>query len=132
MPEKSADQFVRLFDGLNVRVDLAAPETAPQLVPPTMLHNAWLFRPFEMFVEMYGLPNYHDLDPPPFVAITRGKRQMLPVPTEAAIREIAIISGEEKPLPFVVLFSSMAKKLLCDFLKRGKTSCARKIMLRCR
>jgi len=39
-------------------------------VPPTMLHNAWLFRPFEMFVEMYGLPNYHDLDPTPFVAVT--------------------------------------------------------------
>ena len=35
-----------------------------------MLHNAWLFRPFEMFVEMYGLPNYHDLDPTPFVAVT--------------------------------------------------------------
>lgn len=34
VPEKSADQFVRLFDGLNVRVDLAEPETAPQLVPP--------------------------------------------------------------------------------------------------
>ena len=70
VPAKTADQFVRLFVGLNVRVDLAEPETAPQLVPPTMLHNAWLFRPFEMFVEMYGLPNYHDLDPTPFVAVT--------------------------------------------------------------
>lgn len=34
VPAKTADQFVRLFDGLNVRVDLAEPETAPQLVPP--------------------------------------------------------------------------------------------------
>ena len=46
----------------------AAP--AAQLHPPTKLANNWLLRPFEMFVTMYGLPAYGDIDPTPFVAVT--------------------------------------------------------------
>lgn len=38
--------------------------------PPTKLRNNPLFRPFEMFVEMYGLPNYKELDPTPLIGIT--------------------------------------------------------------
>ncbi|HJA93765.1 MAG TPA: ATPase [Candidatus Eisenbergiella merdipullorum] len=39
-------------------------------VPPTRLKNPALIRPFEMFVRMYGLPNYNEFDPTLFVAIT--------------------------------------------------------------
>lgn len=38
--------------------------------PPTKLKNPALFRPFEMFVSMYGLPNYKELDPTVIIAIT--------------------------------------------------------------
>ncbi len=38
--------------------------------PPTKLKNPWPFKPFEMFVRMYGLPSYHEMDPTIFVAIT--------------------------------------------------------------
>ncbi|EKC60138.1 Archaeal/vacuolar-type H+-ATPase subunit I, partial [human gut metagenome] len=38
--------------------------------PPTKLRNNRLFRPFEMFVNMYGLPSYTGIDPTPYVAIT--------------------------------------------------------------
>lgn len=38
--------------------------------PPTKLKNAKLFRPFEFFVKMYGLPSYDELDPTAFVAVT--------------------------------------------------------------
>lgn len=38
--------------------------------PPTTIRNAPIFRPFEQFVEMYGLPAYNELDPTPFVALT--------------------------------------------------------------
>ena len=38
--------------------------------PPTKLKNPKIFKPFEMFVEMYGLPNYHEFDPTIFVALT--------------------------------------------------------------
>lgn len=37
---------------------------------PTVLKNNWFTRPFELFVEMYGLPKYDDFDPTNFVAIT--------------------------------------------------------------
>lgn len=38
--------------------------------PPTRLKNPKLFKPFEMFVEMYGLPAYNELDPTIFIALT--------------------------------------------------------------
>lgn len=41
-----------------------------RMKPPTKLKNNWLFRPFEMFVKMYGLPAYNGIDPTPYVAIT--------------------------------------------------------------
>ena len=45
-----------------------APEEYPQV--PVKLKNNWLFRPFEMFVDMFGLPSYREIDPTGFVAIT--------------------------------------------------------------
>lgn len=38
--------------------------------PPTKLKNAGLFKPFEMYVKMYGLPDYGEMDPTWFLAIT--------------------------------------------------------------
>ncbi|MDF2539905.1 MAG: V-type ATPase kDa subunit [Herbinix sp.] len=38
--------------------------------PPTKLRNIKLFKPFEMFIKMYGLPSYNEIDPTSFVAIT--------------------------------------------------------------
>ena len=38
--------------------------------PPTKLKNPALFKPFEMFVEMYGLPAYQEMDPTIFIALT--------------------------------------------------------------
>ena len=39
-------------------------------VPPTKLKNARIFKPFEMYVRMYGVPNYNEFDPTVFVALT--------------------------------------------------------------
>ena len=38
--------------------------------PPTKLKNLPIFRPFEMFVGMYGLPAYNEFDPTLLIAIT--------------------------------------------------------------
>ena len=38
--------------------------------PPTKLKNPKIFKPFEMYVKMYGLPDYHEMDPTIFVAVT--------------------------------------------------------------
>lgn len=40
-----------------------AEELDDSYVPPTKLKNNRLFRPFESFVEMYGVPNYREFDP---------------------------------------------------------------------
>ncbi|NLZ80228.1 MAG: ATPase [Clostridiales bacterium] len=39
-------------------------------IPPTKLKNPGIFKPFEMFTRMYGLPNYYEFDPTIFLAIT--------------------------------------------------------------
>lgn len=39
-------------------------------IPPTKLKNNRIVKPFETIVKMYGLPNYTELDPTTFVAIT--------------------------------------------------------------
>ena len=41
-----------------------------ELDPPTKLKNNFIFKPFEMFVKMYGLPAYGEIDPTPILAIT--------------------------------------------------------------
>ena len=44
--------------------------TDKRFSPPTKLTNNWFSRPFQFFVEMYGVPSYHDIDPTMMVAIT--------------------------------------------------------------
>lgn len=39
-------------------------------LPPTKLNNPKIFKPFEMFIHMYGLPAYNEIDPTIFVALT--------------------------------------------------------------
>ena len=45
------------------------PEAVKHITPPTKLKNWRIFKPFEEFVRMYGMPNYNELDPTPFLAI---------------------------------------------------------------
>lgn len=39
-------------------------------MPPVKLKNKKLFKPFEFFVDTYGMPSYGEIDPTAFVAIT--------------------------------------------------------------
>lgn len=40
------------------------------ITPPTKLKNNFFFKPFELLVKMYGTPNYNEIDPTAFFAIT--------------------------------------------------------------
>lgn len=52
-------------------ISIENPNNVSQLVkPPTKLKNNPIFRPFEFFVKMYGLPSYNEIDPTPLVAIS--------------------------------------------------------------
>lgn len=71
MSEKDAKRFLREIERDDrIHVILEEPEENLNATPPTRLKNPKLFRPFEMFVEMYGLPAYNEMDPTIFIALT--------------------------------------------------------------
>ncbi len=51
-------------------VEIETPHKKSDITPPTLLKNLRIFRPYEYYVEMYGLPSYYDMDITSFVAIT--------------------------------------------------------------
>ena len=68
VPESKIEDFKALtnkYDKTSVKVKNKANEHVP-----TKLKNNKIFRPFEFLVNMYGAPNYNELDPTPFFAIT--------------------------------------------------------------
>lgn len=71
VPEEEVEKVKAQFaDIANVEVEVRPAHSDSRLTPPTKLKNNWFVRPFEMFVEMYGMPCYEDFDPTPFVALT--------------------------------------------------------------
>ena len=71
MPEKQADAFQKeIEDDEKTFVVVEDDHDNIFSTPPTKLKNQKVFRPFEMYVKMYGLPAYNELDPTMFVALT--------------------------------------------------------------
>ena len=71
IPEEDEENFrerLSKIDGIDYAVEDAS--EAVRHTPPTRLVNKKLFKPFEMYVKMYGLPAYGEMDPTWFVAIT--------------------------------------------------------------
>ena len=54
----------------SLEIDVRPANSDRRITPPTKLVNSWFARPFQMFVEMYGIPSHRDIDPTLFVAIT--------------------------------------------------------------
>lgn len=57
------------LDSVQVVIVPVSAKNPPGDVPVKLRNNA-VFRPFEMFVKMYGLPAYGSFDPTPYVAVT--------------------------------------------------------------
>lgn len=71
VPEDDTEAITKaLQNEPNVIVVEEEPDIIKKATPPIRLRNAKLFRPFRMFVEMYGLPSYTELDPTPILAIS--------------------------------------------------------------
>ncbi len=71
VPTRDKKHFSELMNGLgSVTVSYMPPDADANCTPPTILKNSWFTRPFNMMVEMYGLPNYGGFNPTAFVAIT--------------------------------------------------------------
>ena len=71
IPVKSQKRFEKRIDAVpEISYELSDPSEDIHAKPPIKLENKRLFRPFEMYVSMYGLPSYGGVDVTPFVAIT--------------------------------------------------------------
>lgn len=69
--EDDVDKLKRTFEDLKeVEIEVRPAHSDKRLAPPTKLKNGWFARPFSMFVEMYGTPEYEAIDPTPIVAVT--------------------------------------------------------------
>jgi len=71
VPESEINLFENQFANLpGVDCIVENTDDAENIAPPTSLINNRLVKPFEMFVGMYGLPVYNEIDPTPFLALT--------------------------------------------------------------
>lgn len=72
IPKKQETEFTDRMSGIAERVEVTYRDADSdlRLTAPVRLRNNWVVRPFEMFVDMYGLPSYKDVDPTSFVGIT--------------------------------------------------------------
>lgn len=70
VPKRKVSKFLKLFEDLETVVCEEQPVDADaRLTPPVKLKTNWFFKPFEMFVDMYGLPGYYDLNPTSFIGL---------------------------------------------------------------
>lgn len=72
MPEHAAlklEEEVRHEESV-ILIEETPEQVEEAITPPTKLKNIGIFRPFEMFVKMYSLPAYKEVDPTPILAIT--------------------------------------------------------------
>ena len=71
VPKNDLDTFKNTFESIDgVKLEVLPATSDVRLEPPTRLKNSWFARPFRMFVEMYGVPRYNDVDPTLLVAIS--------------------------------------------------------------
>ena len=70
LPAEEAEKLIASAEGDgNCMIIADNPDAVKHITPPTRLKNLRIFKPFEEFVKMYGVPNYNELDPTPFLAI---------------------------------------------------------------
>lgn len=70
IPEEQEDLFSRqLGDVYGIEFSIEKVDNEEKHSPPVKLKNNRFSRPFESFVEMYGLPSYNEIDPTVIVSI---------------------------------------------------------------
>lgn len=71
VPERDAERFKKYFEDLKSVSLVMKPCTENgEIETPVKLRNNKFAEPFSMFVDLYGLPAYNDINPTNFVAIT--------------------------------------------------------------
>lgn len=67
---KKLDREIKASGDTVLFVSSEPDKAGENMTPPTKLRNNPIFRPFEFFVKMYGMPSYNELDPTPVLALT--------------------------------------------------------------
>lgn len=71
VPERDAERFKKYFEDLkSVSLVMKPCTESGEIETPVKLRNNKFAEPFSMFVDLYGLPAYNDINPTNFVAIT--------------------------------------------------------------
>lgn len=71
IPSENEREFCRMLSKINgVEYSTEPGKNILSHLPPVKLKNKRIFRPFEFFVDTYGLPSYDEIDPTVFVSIT--------------------------------------------------------------
>lgn len=71
VPQKDEERFRKYFEGLKtVSVVMKPCSESGELEAPVKLKNNRFSEPFSMFVDLYGLPSYSDINPTNFVAVS--------------------------------------------------------------
>ena len=71
IPAEKEIEICQKLDGINsVEYSTEKGKDILKYSPPIKLKNKRFFKPFEFFVETYGLPNYNEVDPTVFVCLT--------------------------------------------------------------
>lgn len=69
--ESAVEEFEQRVHRIpKMKLTINDPGKQDKAAPPTRLRNLLPFRPFEFFVDMYGLPSYGEIDITAFVAVT--------------------------------------------------------------
>lgn len=69
LPRREEAAVTAALEGLDVQAEITSPGKRTGHTPPTKLKNGGLIRPYEEFVEMYGVPGYRDIDPTLFLSV---------------------------------------------------------------
>lgn len=71
VPTESANELKNKLNKIkSVTTEFADAKNEIAKSPPIKLKNCFLAKPFEFYTEMYGMPNYNEIDPSLFIAIT--------------------------------------------------------------
>lgn len=70
IPEENETEFSSELDKIyGIEYSFDKPDSSLKHAPPVKLKNNWFSRPYEQFIEMYGLPEYKEFDPTNLAAI---------------------------------------------------------------
>ncbi len=70
IPEEEIESFSNNLEGIyGIEYTIEHESEGLKFSPPVLLKNKKIFKPFELFVSMYGLPSYNEMDPTALMSI---------------------------------------------------------------